>query len=300
MFNQIKNFKKNIMISVNLIRKKYVKQKVYLEINYNMQKNIIEIKARTKDFENINSYLNQIFENLIIQIIESNSLYDTTKKGDLLHLEHYRDSKDNICCQICLETVNEKNLVKLSFCGDIYCRECIKNLILMQINAQPKADLPIKCSICDDIILNSDIFRLFKQNELKFLFYQVTKYFMATKNKNNEYSWCENPSCQFVYRNSQYREINTNLRNCPNCLKAFCLLCSSELKDNVHNQECKVLIMKNLDKDIRKWVIKNTNNCPICNEIYEKSLGCNHMVCKKCLPEIHFCYICGEILDRKK
>lgn len=299
-FNEISNLKKTLLVAVARIRDKYINMKIYIELNFDSTKNQIELKARKKDFINIMHILNKIFENLIISNIQMNPVSNNKKQDDLQVLDLYKDIRDYISCQICLEPLNEKNLIKLALCGDVYCKECIKNSIILQINAQPVAELPIKCSLCNEVILNADIFRLFRQNERKFLFYQLTKYFMTKKNFDRDLNWCENPNCQFLYRKNQFIEIHSIIRNCPNCLKTFCLLCSSELIDDYHNQKCKTLLLKNLDINNRKWVIKNTTNCPKCNQIYEKSLGCNHMICKKCIPEIHFCYICGRILDKNK
>jgi len=311
-FNDLSYFKKTILNAVNHIRTKYIKSSIYIELVYDTSKNNLEIKARNKDFNEIISMFNQIFRNFILSNIQLNSFnneLDGSNKNDILIKEDknytqfykYKDKKENSLCQICLENLSDKDIIKLSFCGCIYCKECIKNVILVQINSQPVADLPLKCSICSNIILNQDIFKLFNQNERKFLFYQLTKYYMTKENKNKDFCWCENPHCQFVYKKSQYIQTNSNnIRNCPNCLKTFCLLCSNELRDNIHNQECKMVILKNLDINNRNWIIKNTNNCPKCNQIYEKSDGCNHMICKKCVPEIHFCYICCSILDSKE
>jgi len=299
-FNELSNFKKVILSTTTIIRNKYIKRKIYIELTYDTTKNSIEIRARKREFNEIILILNDVLKSLIISTMQIKSINQELTQDKVLTLNLYKDSNDKTFCKICLETLLEKNLIKLSYCGDVYCKDCIKNLILNQINAQPVADLPLKCSICNDLILNSDVFRIFNQKERRFLYYQLTKYFMTKENKDQDLRWCENPNCQYVYRKSQFLEINTNIRYCPNCLKTFCMLCSNELNDNMHNQECKTLILKNLDINNRNWIIKNTNNCPKCNEMYEKSIGCNHMICKKCKPEIHFCYICGEILDSRK
>lgn len=55
--------------------------------------------------------------------------------------------------------------------------------------------------------------------------------------------------------------------------------------------------MENIGTKNKDWVEKNTMACPKCGFRYEKSEGCNHMICYKCQPPIHFCYLCGTILD---
>jgi hypothetical protein len=329
LFNQTNNIKKLILRSIYQIRNMYYRSNIYLEITYHTIKNCIEIKARKKNYNEIINILNELIKKIIISNIEikeinssiknknknkndkslslregvgENNKEDNKEKEEISELEIFieKENKENLICQVCLEILNEKNYFQLSLCGDFYCKECLKNMILLQINSQPICELPIKCDICNEIILNVDIFQLFNLQERKFLFYQLVKYFMTKENKDKDLFWCENPDCQYVYRKSQFIEIDVNVRNCPNCLKTFCLLCSHEIIDDIHNDECKAVLLKNLDKNNRNWIMKNTNNCPKCNEIYEKSVGCNHMICKKCKPEVHFCYICGVVIDANK
>ena len=114
----------------------------------------------------------------------------------------------------------------------------------------------------------------------------------------DKYSWCENPNCEFIYKKIDF--IENNIRICPNCEICYCTLCSTELIGNVHNETCKIQILNKLKNEDAKWVLNNTKNCPKCNQLYEKSEGCNHMVCIKCRPEVHFCFICGLVLDNNK
>lgn len=145
--------------------------------------------------------------------------------------------------------------------------------------------------------MNEDIFSLTTAKEKNYICYQLTKYFI-NKNNSDVYSWCENPNCQYIYVKSKYSVLN--VRDCPNCLKTFCILCGTELINNIHNQECRIMLLEKLKKEDKNWILKNTKNCPKCNRIYEKSSGCNHMKCEVCRPEIHFCFICGKILDKNK
>ena len=128
------------------------------------------------------------------------------------------------------------------------------------------------------------------------MFYQLTKYFMSLP-EERLYSWCENSNCQFIYKKSHFSDNNQMFRKCLNCNKTLCILCGTELMGNLHDYQFKTLLLKRLSFDDRSWIIKNTTNCPKCNQLYDKSQGCNHMICSN---EIHFCYICGNILDSFK
>ncbi len=158
-FIESSNIKKDVLKAVNQIRSKYVQEKIYLEMTYDTAKNTIEIKARKKDFNDIVKIFNEIFKNLILSTIQFNTTNSELNGDKCSNIDLYKESKESISCQICLETLSDKNLFILSYCGDVYCKECIKNIVLVQINAQPVADLPLRCSICQDTILNSD--RLF-------------------------------------------------------------------------------------------------------------------------------------------
>jgi E3 ubiquitin-protein ligase RNF14 len=61
---------------------------------------------------------------------------------------------------------------------------------------------------------------------------------------------------------------------------------------------------KNLAKLVREaedeiltnhWIQSNTQPCPNCDTPIEKSVGCNHMRCRRC--DTHFCYLCGQWID---
>jgi len=205
----------------------------------------------------------------------------------------------NKICKICLGDLKNTNIFSLSLCGDKYCKDCIKSYITFQVNSLPIIDLPLRC-LCTEIILNSDIMNLFSKAEMDYILYQVTKTFMTMQEKNGTFSWCENPECSFIYNKRQYKEYNTTIRNCPNCFKTYCVLCSNEIINNTHNSECKELILNKFSEADRKWLKNNTMNCVKCNFLYEKSQGCNHIVCKKCKPEVHFCFLCGRIIDKDK
>jgi ariadne-1 len=243
--------------------------------------------------------IQKLFQNFFDEFTRtpSNITYQVFPSENVYSLYNINNNYER--CEICWENLSERNIFRLGLCGDVYCRECIRNQIISNVNNQPCADIPLKCIKCKELILNRDIFELFKHSEMNFIFYQLTKYFMSTP-EGEDYSWCENPDCQFIYKKSSYENHNSTIRDCPNCDKSFCLLCCSELTGNLHNENCKIMILKRLNAENRNWVIKNTKNCPKCNQIYEKSEGCNHMTCTRCRPAVHFCYICGEVLSSEK
>ncbi len=67
-----------------------------------------------------------------------------------------------------------------------------------------------------------------------------------------------------------------------------------------HRLQCGKKVLSRVSKRDRNWIEKNTVGCPKCGFCYEKSEGCNHMICSKCQPPVHFCYLCGSGLDPRK
>lgn len=73
---------------------------------------------------------------------------------------------------------------------------------------------------------------------------------------------------------------------CYTCQRENHLPCPCSIVD-LWIQKCKD------DSETANWIQANTQACPKCDSLIEKSGGCNHMTCKKCLYE--FCWIClGE------
>ena len=204
----------------------------------------------------------------------------------------------NKICEICLEKFNNiknNNYIQLKICGHYFCVECLKMQIVNDIKFLK--NLPIKCVKCNTFISNNDIFELFidETEDYNYISRNLINLFML---KNKNFNWCPNyrQNCLYIYNKSNYQ--GKNLITCPNCNVKICLICDQIIEINKeHNKNCRKKILSKLTKEDRNWLIKNSKNCPICNSPYEKINGCNHMTCMICNPQIHFCYICGEILN---
>ena len=167
--------------------------------------------------------------------------------------------------------------------------------------------IPIKCIKCNTIITNNDIFEIIIPNtpEYNFIMDKLITIFMlrnSAKNNSNsqkKYFWCPNKkeNCNYIYYN-QIKEIGETTMTCPNCSCRICLLCNDILDPDIpHNPDCQNKLYSQLDDKDKKWIMKNSKDCPMCHTVYEKNRGCNHMTCTICHPPTHFCYICGNILN---
>ncbi|KAL7424702.1 hypothetical protein Q5752_000386 [Cryptotrichosporon argae] len=117
-------------------------------------------------------------------------------------------------------------------------------------------------------------------------------------------------------------------RLCPRCSFSFCLYCSatwhgahtpcafpqmsaivqeylghpegSEGRARIEVQRGRANIERMVarwreDEENRKWLESRTRGCAGCGVRVEKSHGCNHMTCGRCMA--HFCYRCGDSIS---
>ena len=213
-------------------------------------------------------------------------------------------------CEICLEKFDNKynnNYFKLKLCGHKFCMDCLKMQISNSLRLTSANNIPIKCIKCNTIISNSDIFEIILPNthEYECIMNTLITLFMlknsaqANLNLQKKYYWCPNKkeNCNYIY-NSQLKEMGETNMTCPNCSCKICLICNDILDPYTpHNPNCQSKLYSQLSDKNRKWMLKNSKDCPMCHNVYEKNQGCNHMTCTICNPPTHFCYICGNILN---
>ena len=226
-------------------------------------------------------------------------------------LNHEKNNKKrnkikSTICEICLEKFdneNNNNYFKLKLCGHKFCIECLKTQICNSLKPDEINNIPIKCVKCSTIISNKDIFELIIPNtpEYDFIINRLISMYMThiSIKTNKKYYWCPNKkaNCNYIY-SSQIKDIGETIMSCPNCHCKICLLCNDILEiDKPHNKECQTKLYSNVSEKNRIWILNNSKDCPLCHTAYEKNHGCNHMVCKICIPPTHFCYLCGCILN---
>ena len=213
-------------------------------------------------------------------------------------------------CEICLEKFdnnNNNNYFKLKLCGHKFCFDCLKMQICNSLQPNSANSIPIKCIKCNTIITNNDIFEIIIPNtkEYDFIMNKLITIFMIKNSAQNNYNsqkqyyWCpnKNENCNYIY-NSHIKETGETNMTCPNCSCKICLLCNDILDPYTpHNPDCQNKLYSQISDKNRKWILENSKDCPLCHTVYEKSQGCNHMICTICHPVTHFCYICGNILN---
>ena len=284
--------KKESALSLKTLKRKLNREQMTVLI-YESDNKEIKLEFRKKYFDFISEILD----------IEKNKKKKNKNKKDTYKINTTR-------CEICLEkfdNIINNNYFKLKLCGHKFCIECLKMQICDSLNLTTANSIPIKCIKCHTIITNNDIFEVIVPNtkEYDFVINKLINLFILRTNtginydSNIKYYYCPNKedNCNYIY-SSQIKDLGETSMTCPNCSCKICLLCNNILDPYTpHDPNCQTKLYSKLSKKNRKWLLTNSKDCPMCHTVYAKDQGCNHMTCTRCNPPVHFCYLCGNILN---
>ena len=203
---------------------------------------------------------------------------------DKLKLEEKEPNMEN--CFICTEDLTE-NFVILSLCGHKFHSTCLNFQIKASFSEAATGGFPIICVICGHYLVHNDWCKVLTFNELQSLYHASLLQFISN---NENFSHCENPSCDFVYQIEQVK-LEGNKRKCVRCKGEFCVICKRQIFGLGHEINCEIRKMKSDDRENLKWIEENTAICPTCLVRIEKGKGCNHLSCLRC--NTHFCFLCS-------
>lgn len=240
-------------------------------------------------------------------------------------------TKKDFSCDICVETYPETQVYSLA-CGHEYCVTCYGHYVDIEaVNAKLIRCMHFGCHLAiphKDIDLITDYdhvsgIKIEKKLNSNQLLISAAKSYIDSHSK--QFKWCPAVDCHNLveFDRNEYEdyeedemsqeidELNMNdiiqekrhrrdfnlfhilnvvcLDNhefCYTCQRENHLPCPCSIVD-LWIQKCKD------DSETANWIQANTQACPKCDSLIEKSGGCNHMTCKKCLYQ--FCWIClGE------
>ncbi len=185
-------------------------------------------------------------------------------------------------CQICMENLTRTNLGFMSECNHYYCRNCIKQYIMTNIddNTLDIECLHPKCNV----ILSQHMLLKFVSEKTMAKYYNSLLNICVAKSK--DMIFCPKPTCSKICIKGEC----SNKVNCLYCYNQFCFVCKVTYKDK---HKCE---HKDLMKDIPTEILESFDNkdkvkiCPQCRNIIEKKDGCNTMKCKLC--DTQFCWEC--------
>ena len=217
----------------------------------------------------------------------SNNIFmeDINDTNDI-SLQYYEKNEK---CRICLDEIKDKFTL---FCGDFFCRECIKNLIEESLNNIALFD-KIECPRCHEHINDSTI-KFFLSGEKLEKYNKIKMRIEGLKDKRNVP--CPYPDCEGFALKEE--EINGTLE-CQNG-HIFCKKCSKIIsqkyrleKKNTHSCRQKLSATEKYlesNKDIKR--------CPQCKSWVQRDpAGCNYFQCSNIWCKFVFCWICGQKYD---
>ncbi|EAR97041.1 helicase carboxy-terminal domain protein (macronuclear) [Tetrahymena thermophila SB210] len=281
------------------------KQKIIQKIQIAFQQNIISQKLLKKKWYNQKQLQDQI-QNLVRQNFISN--YDEKQdsiiiKGVQSQLQKALRIINQECrlvqstqsCKICFE---DKLIEKIDNCGCTYCQDCLLQHVLSSaINSE--------CVCCPDhkesLINIEDIKDFISQlDEEKLINDKINSQIDTWKNKKvnlSKFIRCTSINCDSFFGKKYYdknqQEVDVDMPSelkCPECFYSFCLKQTTYGIMKLHNYHSTGYCLAESDQQVVEQLKKlNYKQCPGCNDMIQKSMGCNHMTCK---CGAHFCFQC--------
>eukprot|EP00826_Nyctotherus_ovalis_P032367 TRINITY_DN2608_c0_g1_i1.p1 TRINITY_DN2608_c0_g1~~TRINITY_DN2608_c0_g1_i1.p1 ORF type:complete len:206 (-),score=63.00 TRINITY_DN2608_c0_g1_i1:178-795(-) len=128
------------------------------------------------------------------------------------------EQKNKANCAICLENIEDADLIPLDKCEHIFHPDCIRQHMSVEIEARK---FPLKCPSCSIELTDVDIReQLSAELQDKWQQYSLTK---TVDSNPNEFAYCLTPDCKYVFVWEE--ETCTNDFTCPVCEKRYCLDC---------------------------------------------------------------------------
>eukprot|EP00567_Pseudictyota_dubia_P000431 CAMPEP_0197467012 /NCGR_PEP_ID=MMETSP1175-20131217/65348_1 /TAXON_ID=1003142 /ORGANISM="Triceratium dubium, Strain CCMP147" /LENGTH=1073 /DNA_ID=CAMNT_0043003073 /DNA_START=1 /DNA_END=3222 /DNA_ORIENTATION=+ len=210
--------------------------------------------------------------------------------SDSSSIQPHRGSSKDMICEICYETIEEKdgkdsNSLALA-CGHQFCKSCWDAYLHVHFEQWSARSLSTTCPRhdCKERITCSDIEALAPEmmSDWKEAF---LKSFVV---KDNNHGYCRGPNCSMVVAASPNKPDVSGEVICYKCQANFCFRCGGTPHDPV---SCKDMIRWNTIVGTSGfWIRSNSKPCPGCRAPIEKNMGCNHMECTSC--GFHFCWVC--------
>jgi len=191
--------------------------------------------------------------------------------------EQEKKDYEGVMCNICLLDLYDKDedIFMMDICVHNFHESCLTEYLQSQIKDRK---IPVKCpeENCKSEFTSLDLKELLTPEDLeKFYQYSIDEFI---KKNGRDMSYCPTAGCSYAFILDP-KEIKLD---CPSCGYQYCLQCHNEWHDGKCERiETFIDVVRQLD----------LKACPACKFWIEKTVGCNHMVCR-CGQE--FCYRCGS------
>ncbi len=214
------------------------------------------------------------------------------KKSNIIQSQNIEDSNKkysikNEICSLCMGEIEDKFVLG---CGDFYCKECIRNIIINCINDISKFEKMI-CPTCNEQIEENFIHKLITEKEYE-KYKKLKKRIEGLKNK--DLIPCPYPDCESF---GIIELISKNFATCQNN-HIFCIKCLKIISDENRKEEHKCENEKKNANYKYLYSQKTIRKCPNCNTwVQRDENGCNNMTCTNIWCNYEFCWICGNHYD---
>lgn len=201
------------------------------------------------------------------------------------------DQVEKFRCDVCMNDTPLKDAVKLGQCHNRYCATCTSSYL--NITVLNSRSFPIRCpdTSCGEQL---DTWKCADFLDKRGVEGGEKLRTLALLKTISKLAYCSNPRCNtpFDYikdddgnaAEGATKKICTHV-TCPLCKVKTCVMCNTQFHEGLTCDEAKLNDPLNELKRERQW-----KHCPECKTLIERTVGCDHMVCR-CGAE--FCYKCG-------
>ena len=297
-----KNSSKSILQKKSIINplKENKLSDIKIDIKENDNLKIQKIKSKSPLNKSILKNGFTFFSSIFQKFSKKNSVYSKPeipspnfdKKTQIIHTQNIEESNKkysikNEICSLCLGEIEDKFVLG---CGDFYCRECIRNIILGCLNDISKFEKMI-CPTCNEQIEENFIHKLITEKEYE-KYKKLKKRIEGLKNK--DLIPCPYPDCESF---GIIEFISKNFSTCENN-HIFCIKCLKIISDENRKEEHKCENEKKNANYKYLYSQKTIRKCPNCNTwVQRDENGCNNMTCTNIWCNYEFCWICGNQYD---
>lgn len=181
-------------------------------------------------------------------------------------------------------------------CSQVVCPSCIKEIVHTNIEGEGNIHILCPNPDCKEGVITRDVIMCHISALTKEKYDRLRLQETGDANKKTCPNCCFITEHKLPERFRRYREKDVMI-TCNQCQFVWCFHCHAPWH---HDTTCKEFLRGN--KHFKRWRTSksstgaaNCQKCPLCRIPIQRSTGCDHMTCNRCLTE--FCYKCGGLYN---